>query len=255
MRRRTVTPQFAGVGRSSAIVALSTGLVAAVALPAQAIGGGAPSAAATALDTSSATAFTATSGELGGILLDESPDLALAGGALTAPSTATVSFEADAFTAVPKAATVQLQPSQAARAAKSAPSALPARASSPIAAPVSSARGSSVLAIAARYVGTPYVYGGTTPRGFDCSGFNQYVFRQLKISLPRTANQQMLATRRISRSQARAGDLVFFVSGGEAYHTGIYAGNGMLYDAPHTGKSVSKRKIWDSTAVFTRVIG
>src|SRR4051794_12953441 len=96
-------------------------------------------------------------------------------------------------------------------------------------------RGSSVLAVAARYVGTPYVYGGTTPRGFDCSGFTGYVYRQLGMHLPRTANQQMHATHRVSRSHARPGDLVFFVSGGHAYHVGIYAGGGKMYDSPRTG--------------------
>jgi cell wall-associated NlpC family hydrolase len=65
----------------------------------------------------------------------------------------------------------------------------------------------------------------------------------------------MLATRRISRSEARAGDLVFFVSGGRAYHNGIYAGNGLMYDSPRSGKTVQKRAIWDATVVFTRVTG
>jgi cell wall-associated NlpC family hydrolase len=115
------------------------------------------------------------------------------------------------------------------------------------------ARGSSVLAVAARYIGTRYVYGGTTPRGFDCSGFTGYVYRQLGVSLPRTANQQMLATHRVSRSQARPGDLVFFVSGHRAYHTGIYAGHGMMYDAPRTGKTIQKRAIWSASVVFGRV--
>jgi len=119
--------------------------------------------------------------------------------------------------------------------------------------PSGSARGSSVLAIAARYRGTRYLYGGMTPRGFDCSGFTGYVYRQLGIHLPRTANQQMLATHRIPRSQARRGDLVFFVSGGRAYHVGLYAGDGMMYDAPRTGKTVSKRAIWDAAVVFGRV--
>lgn len=117
----------------------------------------------------------------------------------------------------------------------------------------SAARGSDVLAVAARYVGTPYRYGGTTPRGFDCSGYVGYVYRQLGISLPRTANQQMGATRRITRSQARAGDLVFFVSAGRAYHVAIYAGHNQIYDAPHTGKTVQKRTLWTSAVVYGRV--
>ncbi|NLT56784.1 MAG: C40 family peptidase [Actinomycetales bacterium] len=114
---------------------------------------------------------------------------------------------------------------------------------------------SSVLAVAARYVGIPYVYGGTSPSGFDCSGYVRYVFAQLGYSLPRTANQQLNATRRISRSEARPGDIVFFISGGRAYHDGIYAGNGMMYDSPRPGKSIQRRAIWSSNVVFGRVIG
>jgi cell wall-associated NlpC family hydrolase len=120
-------------------------------------------------------------------------------------------------------------------------------------APSGAVSGSAVLSVAARYVGTPYRYGGTTPRGFDCSGYVGYVFRQLGVSLPRTANQQMHATRKVSRSQARAGDLVFFVSGGRAYHVGIYAGHNKMYDSPRTGKTISKRAIWTSAVVFGRV--
>jgi cell wall-associated NlpC family hydrolase len=120
-------------------------------------------------------------------------------------------------------------------------------------APAGSARGSSVLAVAARYVGTPYIYGGTTPRGFDCSGYVGYVYRQLGVRLPRTANQQMHATHRVSRSQARPGDLVFFVSGSRAYHVGIYAGGGKMYDSPRTGKTIQKRAIWSASVVFGRV--
>ena len=117
----------------------------------------------------------------------------------------------------------------------------------------SGTKGSAVLRIAARYVGVPYVYGGTTPRGFDCSGFTRYVYAQVGRSLPRTADQQMRATHRISRSQARPGDLVAFVRGGRAYHIGIYAGNNMMYDSPRSGKRISRRAIWTSAVVFSRV--
>ena len=92
-----------------------------------------------------------------------------------------------------------------------------------------------------RYLGIAYRYGGTTPRGFDCSGFTQYVFRQVGVTLPRTADQQLRATTRISRSQARAGDLVFFLSGGSAYHLGIYLGNGKMIDSPRRGSVVTVR--------------
>lgn len=91
--------------------------------------------------------------------------------------------------------------------------------------------------------GVPYRYGGTSPRtGFDCSGYTQYVFGQLGVSLPRTAaQQQAFAT---TTTDPRPGDLVFF--GAPAYHVGIYAGDGMLWDSGRPGLPVQKRAIWPS---------
>jgi cell wall-associated NlpC family hydrolase len=106
-----------------------------------------------------------------------------------------------------------------------------------------------VLGVAASLAGIYYVYGGNTTAGFDCSGFTQYVFRKRGISLPRTAEAQRRAATRVSNPQP--GDLVFM--GSPAYHVGIYAGNGMMWDSPRTGKAVSKRAIWSSSATFSRV--
>jgi cell wall-associated NlpC family hydrolase len=80
-----------------------------------------------------------------------------------------------------------------------------------------------------------------------------YIFGQLGYSLPRTANDQMNATRRISRSEAVPGDLVFILSGGRAYHMGMFAGGNMFYDAGRTGRVFSKREIFSSDVVFGRV--
>jgi cell wall-associated NlpC family hydrolase len=104
--------------------------------------------------------------------------------------------------------------------------------------------------VAARYVGVRYRYGGSTPAGFDCSGYTKYVYDQVGIDIPRTADQQYEAATRISRSAARPGDLVFYLGSNSAYHVGIYAGNGMAYESPHTGASVTKRKIWSSNVAF-----
>ena len=109
-------------------------------------------------------------------------------------------------------------------------------------------RSGGVLGIAAGFAGTPYVYGGTTPSGFDCSGFTQYVFDQIGINLPRTAEQQRQFATPVSTPQP--GDLVFF--GAPAYHLGIYAGNGMMWDSPHTGSSVGLRSVY-SGATYGRV--
>jgi peptidoglycan DL-endopeptidase CwlO len=106
-----------------------------------------------------------------------------------------------------------------------------------------------VLAIAAQYEGLMYSYGGTSPStGFDCSGFTQYVFSKVGISLPRTAEDQRQATTRVSTPQP--GDLVFF--GSPAYHVGIYAGNGKMWDSPRSGEAVALRSIWTSNVTYGR---
>jgi cell wall-associated NlpC family hydrolase len=102
--------------------------------------------------------------------------------------------------------------------------------------------GRGVLGIAASLAGIYYIYGGTTTRGFDCSGFTQYVFRRVGVNLPRVAAAQQQFARRISNP--RPGDLVFM--GWPAHHVGIYAGNGMMWDSPRSGKAISKRAIWGS---------
>src|SRR5579859_460251 len=89
--------------------------------------------------------------------------------------------------------------------------------------------------IALQYLGVPYVWGGSTPSGFDCSGLVMYVYAQLGISLPHYTVAQWNATLPISQSQMQPGDLVFFNGLG---HVGIYIGNGQFVDAPHTGSVV-----------------
>jgi cell wall-associated NlpC family hydrolase len=93
---------------------------------------------------------------------------------------------------------------------------------------------------ASRYLGTPYVYGGSSPQtGFDCSGLVQWSYRQAGIQLPRTAQQQWESTVRIPEQAAQAGDLVFFHStynaGTPITHVGIYLGNGQMLSAVNDG--------------------
>jgi cell wall-associated NlpC family hydrolase len=111
-----------------------------------------------------------------------------------------------------------------------------------------------VLREAAKLKGTPYRYGGTTTKGFDCSGYTGYVYKKAGKKLPRTSRQQYSATKHISRSAAKPGDLVFFRSGGGGvYHVGIYAGSNMLWHSSKPGKPIGKAKIWTSSVAFGRV--
>jgi cell wall-associated NlpC family hydrolase len=92
-----------------------------------------------------------------------------------------------------------------------------------------------VLKWAYSKLGTPYVYGGTGPNGYDCSGFVMMAWRQAGVSLPRVVPDQYNATRRVSRANLQAGDLVFFDGLG---HVGLYVGGGKFIHAPHTGDHV-----------------
>ena len=112
----------------------------------------------------------------------------------------------------------------------------------------SSVGGSAILEEAAKYVGVPYVYGGSTPSGFDCSGFVRYVYAQFGITLPRSSSAYWNIGTRVSPSDARPGDLI--VSSG---HVAIYAGGTTEIDAPRQGKTIQFRTIWQSSYVFIRV--
>lgn len=102
----------------------------------------------------------------------------------------------------------------------------------------SSATAAAVIATAKKYIGVPYLWGGTTPSGFDCSGFVQYVFKAHGISLPRVSRDQYTAGYAVSRSNLKPGDLVFFNTGGSGVsHLGIYLGNNQFIHAS-TSKGV-----------------
>lgn len=110
--------------------------------------------------------------------------------------------------------------------------------SSPSPAPVSSSgKGSAVVAEANKYIGCKYRYGGTTPSGFDCSGFTQYIYRKFGVSLNRTAAAQYSNGVAVSKSQLQPGDLVMFGKSGIS-HVAIYAGGGRIVHAATTATGV-----------------
>ena len=207
--------------KTSAVIAASGGLVASFALPAS---------AASASPSSVAKSATVTAP-----LAVQAPE--------TAAPTATNAFGVIGFkaTAKPRPKPVVVAPRVAdVRASRST-----ARKDFTSLKPAAG----GVLGIAAQYEGLMYSYGGTSPStGFDCSGFTQYVFGRVGISLPRTAEEQRSATTRVSNPQP--GDLVFF--GSPAYHVGIYAGNGKMWDSPRSGQAVALRSIWSSNVTYGR---
>lgn len=107
----------------------------------------------------------------------------------------------------------------------------------------SSELGRKIVNTAAGYLGVPYVWGGTTPDGFDCSGLVQYVLNSLGINISRVTQTQVKEGVPVSKGDLQPGDLVFFESNGDVHHVGIYVGNGMMIHAPRTGDVVRYQSI------------
>jgi len=105
-----------------------------------------------------------------------------------------------------------------------------------------------IVDMARRQVGTPYVWGGTAPGGFDCSGLVQWAYAQMGLSLPRISYQQANAGKRIDLSELKPGDLVAWDYSGRnagADHIAIYAGNGKIVEAPEPGEQVRVRDLYN----------
>src|SRR5690625_5199886 len=115
-------------------------------------------------------------------------------------------------------------------------------------APASTGKGDSILATARNGIGVPYVYGGTSTSGWDCSGFVQWVYGQHGIDLPRGAADQAAAGTAIPRSEAQPGDLVY-----KPGHIGIYAGGNKFVDAGNSRVDTSERNIYSGNWTFIRV--
>jgi cell wall-associated NlpC family hydrolase len=237
-----VTDQIGSVSRSGAVLALSTGLVATMGLPASAVTKTAPEQGASLARGSVVSAAA--------VAL---PASVVGGAAVTAPGTAKVTFERDALSVKRAAPKPRATPRVAQRSSRTATRTAPAKKTEPSAKATTGRSTSEAVTVARQYLGIPYRSGGTTTAGFDCSGFSKFVFAKIGVTLPRTSSAQYAATRRISRSEARPGDLVFFFTGGRVTHLGIYTGGNMMIDSPRSGKSTSEREIWSGNIAFGRV--
>ena len=127
----------------------------------------------------------------------------------------------------------------------------PPPAPTPVAPPADAGKGAQVVAIAMKYLGVPYKWGGASPStGFDCSGLTMYVFAQIGVSLPHYAAAQYGLGQPVSRSELQPGDLVFFRGLG---HMGMYIGGGNMIHAPRTGDFVKISSLSESYYVATWV--
>ncbi len=160
-----------------------------------------------------------------------------------------VQNELESMTAGVKADIRRLQEQQAAAARAAARRATQAQSAStssggsstgsaPVVDPGGSGK-SGVVGIAQRYLGVPYVYGGASPSGFDCSGLTMYCYAQIGIGLAHGATLQQRASTPVPISALQPGDLVFFGSASFSSHVGIYVGGSSMIHAPHTGAVVS----------------
>ena len=244
---RVVMPPGAPVKRSKrrsaaghvVMMTLATGLVATMALPAYAF---APADAEGNFAATDATELTKAGAQK--VAVDE--------------TAATVTVAQDAFSATPQSEIDAAEAAEAAEAARAAAATsmttYAASYTGPSAAEYLASPAypsfslSSVYNVALQYQGVPYVYGGATPAGFDCSGFVMYVYAQFGISLPHSSTGQGAAGTRIALADAQPGDLVIMDG-----HDGFYAGNGNILHAPYEGASVRVQPIWTSDYYIVRL--
>jgi len=112
---------------------------------------------------------------------------------------------------------------------------------------------SPAVDVAQQFLGVPYVWGGASPAGFDCSGLVQYVYGQLGVDLPRTAAEQAQVGQPVnSLADARPGDLLAFHD--PVDHIGIYAGNGLMVVAPKTGDVVKVQPVYETPTAIRRIL-
>lgn len=108
------------------------------------------------------------------------------------------------------------------------------------------ASGTAIVATAQKYMGVPYVWGGETPDGWDCSGFTRYVMKENGINLPRTAAEQFAVGTPVEKTNLQIGDLIFFTTYKPgASHVGFYMGNGKFIHASSAAKQVTISELSD----------
>lgn len=111
--------------------------------------------------------------------------------------------------------------------------------------------GEDILNYAKNFIGVPYRYGGSTPSGFDCSGFVKYVMQNFGINMPRVSYEQMYVGEKVSLDNLQPGDILFFRGGG---HVGFYVGDGAYLHAPQSGRTVSIDPLTRDICAARRVI-
>jgi len=116
-------------------------------------------------------------------------------------------------------------------------------------------KGAKVLAEAAKHKGALYKFAASGPKRFDCSGYTMYVYKKAAgKKLPHKANSQQKYGKAVSKGNKKIGDLIVFRSGSYGTHAGIYAGNGYMWDSPHSGARVGKHKMYGSNYVVRRLV-
>jgi len=118
---------------------------------------------------------------------------------------------------------------------------------------ISAEKGNAAVSWARSRKGSPYAYGAMGPHRFDCSGLTRWVFAHVGKSLPHSSSAQAGKVKRINRSNARRGDLVFFYGHGSVYHVAIFAGHNRIWHAPYSGTRVRQDRIWTKSVFFGRV--
>lgn len=107
--------------------------------------------------------------------------------------------------------------------------------------------GERIAATALAQVGRPYHYGGSSPRGFDCSGLVRYAYLAAGVAVPRTTEDQYRAAHKVKLSRLAPGDVLFFdIDSRSVSHVAIYVGSGRFVHAPKSGRSVEKRELQDA---------